>query len=111
DADRKNETVDAAIDRLWNESIKAQHSKNLMHPLNRRFDSPPNWPGYHLVKASAVVRTKGLIDVRSKSTENMQRGPRVEDRERQFVACGGKLTGRPDLVGADEVVDFKTGSI
>jgi hypothetical protein len=111
DSDQKNETVDAAIDRLWNQSIKVQHSKNLTHPLNRRFDSPPNWPGYYLARASAAVRAKGLIDAPSKPTENVQRGHKVEDRERPFIACSGKLTGRPDLVRADEVIDFKTGSI
>jgi PD-(D/E)XK nuclease superfamily protein len=111
DADQKNERFDAALDRLWNEPIEAQHGKNLTHPLNRRFGSPPNWPGYHLAKASAAVRARDLINIPSKPKNNVQRSHRLEDRERQFVACGGKLTGRPDLVRGDEVIDFKTGSI
>jgi PD-(D/E)XK nuclease superfamily len=115
DADLRNETIDAAVDRLWNEAIKAQHIRNLTHPLNRRFDSPANWPGYHLTKASAEIRAKTLIGMSSKRIENRQtsqtREIQSEYREREFIACGGKLTGRPDLVRDNEVVDFKTGAI
>jgi PD-(D/E)XK nuclease superfamily len=112
DADLKNDPIDAAVDRLWNEAINAQHSRNLVHPLDRRFDTPTNWPGYHLAKASAAIRAKTLSPTKiengqSPQTAKLQR----QYREREFVACGGKLTGRPDLVRGNEVVDFKTGSI
>jgi hypothetical protein len=32
-------------------------------------------------------------------------------REQEFIACGGKLLGRPDVIRASEVVDYKSGAI
>ncbi|HEX9641798.1 MAG TPA: PD-(D/E)XK nuclease family protein [Candidatus Krumholzibacteria bacterium] len=32
-------------------------------------------------------------------------------REQEFIACGGKLLGRPDVIRSEEVVDYKSGAI
>src|ERR1700730_12782361 len=55
------EDVDAAAERLWNEAVAAQHQRSLVHPLDRRFGLPSTWPGYHLAKASVLLRARELV--------------------------------------------------
>jgi hypothetical protein len=32
-------------------------------------------------------------------------------REQRFMACDGKLVGRPDVISGDEIIDYKSGTI
>ena len=111
----KNQTIDATVERLWNEAIEAQHTRMLTYHLDRRFDSPTSWPGYHLAKASAALRARSLVSesVPSPPDEDARASNELRGglRERKFTAYGGKLIGRPDIVRANEIVDFKSGSI
>jgi hypothetical protein len=117
DAYPTDATVDATVEQFWNDAIGAQHKRILTHALDRRFGSPPSWPGYHLAKASAALRAKtlvmtdasGLPDENTRARRDVER--RDEHREQEFTACGGKLIGRPDVVRPNEIVDFKSGSI
>lgn len=38
--DFSNETPDAAIERLWNQAVEAQHRRASVHPLDHRFGLP-----------------------------------------------------------------------
>jgi hypothetical protein len=117
DARLEDQTIDTTVERLWNETIEAQYRRILTHPLDRRFGSPASWPGYHLTKANVLLRASILVSAnaprpRDENAEASQRIElREEHREREFTACGGKLVGRPDVVKASEIVDFKSGSI
>ena len=110
-------TTDTTVERLWQEAVEAQHRRTLTPPLDRRFGSPPSWPGYHLAKASAALRATTLVspnaprlsDDHARASGNLE--GRAEHREREFAAFGGKLVGRPDVVRTNEIVDFKSGSI
>jgi hypothetical protein len=111
DAHPSDATIDATVDRLWNEAVEVQHKRILSHPLNRRFGSPQSWPGYHLAKASAALRAKTLVTIDASTGARRDIERQDELREREFTAYGGKLVGRPDVVRANEIVDFKSGSI
>jgi hypothetical protein len=99
------------------EAIEAQHKRVLIHTLDHRFGSPTSWPGYHLAKATAALRARTLVsaNVPRPPEENACGGQKIElqgdHRNRKFTACGGKLLGRPDVVRANEVMDFKSGSV
>jgi hypothetical protein len=111
------QTIDAMVEELWNEAIEAQYRRILAHPLDRRFGLPASWPGYNLTKANVLLRAKTLVSASEPRPQNErpQAGQRIElweeQREREFTAFGGKLVGRPDVVKANEIVDFKSGSI
>lgn len=87
-----------------------------MHALDRRFGSPPAWPGYHVARASVVLRAQELslgpapaVSPAAKQASGPGLGGSI--REQEFIACGGKLLGRPDVIRAREVVDYKSGAI
>jgi len=87
------------------------------HPLDRRFGSPTTWPGYHVARASVRLRAQELV-AGTVAAAVATPGPGVASagvpttiREQEFAAYGGRLVGRPDVVRANEVVDYKSGGI
>jgi len=79
--------------------------------LDRRFGSPETWPGYHLARASALLRARELAAAGGKGRGATETGDAATIRERQFLAFGGKLVGKPDVIRQHEVVDYKSGTI
>jgi hypothetical protein len=116
DADLGQETLDAAVERLWKQAIATLQQRAEVHPLDRRFGSPTAWPGYHIARASVVLRAEGLSagpppGAAPYAKQASGAGTSGGSREQEFTACGGKLLGRPDAIRADEVVDYKSGAI
>jgi len=60
EVDLDQETLDAAVERLWNQAIATQQQRADVHALDRRFGSPTAWPGYHVARASVVLRAQEL---------------------------------------------------
>jgi hypothetical protein len=50
------ESLEAAVQRLWDQAIAAQQQRADAHVLDRRFGSPTTWPGYHMARASVLLR-------------------------------------------------------
>lgn len=115
EADLTNETLDVAVERLWNEAIAAQYRRAFDHSLDQRFGSPSTWPGYYVARASVLLRARDLAAGRGAARVGApppgpeQLGGSI--REHAFTACSGKLIGRPDMVRDGEVVDYKSGDI
>jgi hypothetical protein len=103
--------ADMTAERLWDGAVAAQHQRSSMHPLDRRFGSPDTWPGYHLARASALLRARELVGAGGTGSGASGSGDGGPIRERQFVALGGKLVGKPDVIRQQEVVDYKSGAI
>jgi len=97
--------VDAAANQLWNDAIATQYQRTLAHPLDRRFGSPETWPGYHLVRASALLRAREQIATGGPGFGASETVEGETIRERQFAAFGGKLVGKPDVIRRPEVID------
>lgn len=113
--DLTSDTVDAVFERLWHQAVKARHRRARCHPLDQRFGTPSNWPGYYLIRAGARLRVQKILaeqprSVRRDASHHWPSTP-TEVRERRFIACADKLVGRPDLVRGDAIVDYKTGQI
>lgn len=108
------ESIDAAIERLWNQAISAQTNRISVHPLNRRFGPPSTWPGYYVVKAGMALRAHQLVE-RGQTMAANEPGSAGSVpntlREKAFTGFGGKLVGRPDVVRAGEILDYKSGSV
>lgn len=112
--DLANETLDRAFNFLWDHAIARQHQRISVHPLDRRFGTPETWPGYYVARAGARLRAEIVIpltvtDLIGTSSPNAEAPVLI--REQEFAACNGKLIGRPDLVRANEVVDYKSSGI
>jgi len=110
------EALDAVVERLWNEAIASLEHRANVHPLDRRFDSPTAWPGYYLARASVALRAKCLsagprIATAPNAKQTSRLGLNSSIREQDFAACDGKLLGRPDVIRANEVIDYKSGAI
>ena len=100
--------------RLWNQAIAAQQSRATVHVLDRRFGAPEAWPGYYLAHASVLLRAGELVGMRDLAqSAKLMSGAAVSTtiRERDFTTFGGTLIGRPDVICANEVVDYKSGAI
>lgn len=116
DVDLRHEALDDAVERLWNQAIADQEIRTTGHALNHRFGSPVTWPGYHLARASVLLRAKELSgailcavsDGTPQASETQSAGAL---REQDFTAFAGKLVGRPDVIRAGKVVDYKSGAI
>ena len=105
--------IESIVRDLWRATIEAQYERSRAHHFDKRFGPPECWPGYHMVAAMALVRARELIAMasgQSGSCGNRQSGGGTL-REKKFSGANGKLIGRPDVVRADEVVDFKTGDV
>jgi len=111
EVDRGQETLEAAVERLWKKAIATLQQRADVHPLDRRFGSPTAWPGYHVAHASVVLRAEGLSAgpppaIAPNSNQASGAGQGGSIREHEYTACDGKLLGRPD-----EIVDYKSGAI
>lgn len=107
-------TLEVAVERLWEEAVAKQHQRARRHPLDQRFGLPPSWPGYHLARASVLLRARDLLSQRETVHVGSPAGPGQlcgAIAEEEFSACGGKLIGRPDLIRDGEVVDYKSGAV
>ncbi len=108
--------LEQVVDRLWREAIGAQQRRADGHALDRRFGPATTWPGYHIARASVQLRAAELVagqpSVAAPGAKAVS-GPTPAGaiREQEFTACGGKLLGRPDVIRAGEVVDYKSGAI
>lgn len=115
--DFEKETLDAAVERLWDQAIAAQHQRASSHSLDRRFGSPTTWPGYHVARASVRLRAQELaaapapVPLVVGGPAAASAGVLTAIREQELAACDGRLVGRPDVVRAAEVVDYKSGGI
>jgi hypothetical protein len=116
DIDFRQESLEDAVDRLWTQAVAFQQQRASTHVLNRRFGLPITWRGYYIARASVLLRAQELISrsVRVQSHLTMQasaRGSSGTMREQEFTAFGGRLVGRPDVIGDGEVIDYKSGAI
>lgn len=111
------DSIEDVTDRLWNEAIEAQERRAAAHVLDHRFGSAAAWPGYHVARASVLIRVRELVGDRPHTGPRpVMRNvggvePAPEIREQEFTSFGGRLLGRPDVIRADEVVDYKSGAI
>jgi len=62
ETDLSQESLDGAVERLWDLAIAAQQHRADAHVLDRRFGSPTTWPGYHVARASVLFRA-GVLSV------------------------------------------------
>ncbi|HMN97663.1 MAG TPA: PD-(D/E)XK nuclease family protein [Phycisphaerales bacterium] len=113
--DLSQESLDGAVERLWDLAIAAQQQRADAHVLDRRFGSPTTWPAYHVARASVLLRAGELsaapASAVAPATEEPRTGLAPTIREQEFTAFGGRLLGRPDVIRASEVVDYKSGAI
>jgi hypothetical protein len=101
----------AAHEATWLAAIDQQHDRARQHPLDQRFGPPERWPGYHLIRAMALLRAQ---EIGSTSTSTGRPGAAeggVAAREQWLSGAGGRLVGRPDLVRGDAVIDYKTSDV
>jgi hypothetical protein len=115
-AELEQETLEAAVDRLWNQAITALQRRVDGHTLNRRYGEATRWPGYHVARASVMLRAGELIGERGPALERIskQASSTVSPatlREQEFTAFGGRLRGRPDVIRAQQVLDYKSGAV
>ena len=115
EVDLGQEPLDATVERLWSQAIATLQQRADVHPLDRRFGLPTAWPGYHVARASVVLRAEGLSagppPAIAPNARQVSGAGLSGSREQEFTACDGKLLGRPDVIRADEVVDYKSGAI
>lgn len=114
--DLGQESLEDVVGRLWNQAIAFQQQRADAHILDRRFGLPPSWPGYHIARASVQLRAQDLYSRRALARAAVTKqasgtGRTTEIHEQEFAAFGGRLIGRPDLICADEVIDYKSGEI
>ncbi len=109
------ESLEAAVERLWHQAVAAQQNRADTHALDRRFGSPTAWPGYHVARASVLLRAQEIAGgppAQQPVTQQLTgTGLSSTIREQEFNAFSGRLFGRPDVICADEVVDYKSGAI
>ena len=103
-----------AVTTAWEEAISREYHKVKLHPLDKRFGPPETWPSYHLVAAMARLRAKEVAAARQYLKGDV-RGPADDSttvhREVRLSGVGGKIVGRPDVVLADEIIDYKSGTV
>jgi hypothetical protein len=114
--DPGEEPLHDAVERLWNQAIAAQLQRSSTHPLDHRFGSPAGWPGYHVARASVLLRAQDL-DRRPTSAGSLltrqlsSAAPSTVFHEQPFTAFDGRLVGRPDVIRGRDVIDYKSGAI
>ena len=99
---------------LWEKAINLSFQRVAGHALDHRFGEPQTWPGYHLALASVLIRAKEITGggVAAHLHEKLPTpSPDYAIRERSFLAYGGRLVGRPDVIRRPEIIDYKTGGI
>lgn len=101
----------SAHETAWARAISCQYERARLHPLDRRFGTPERWPGYHLVRAIALLRAREIAStLRSPGPSGILQGTR-SSREQWLSGAGGRLVGRPDLLRDNVVIDYKTGDV
>lgn len=111
-AGQQGEAADGAA--VWERVIGELHQRTQHHPLDSRFGTPERWPGYHLIRAMALVRAAEVVKeaqefggaARSGDIDSSSSG-----HERWLSAAGGRIVGRPDVLRGDAVIDYKTGDV
>lgn len=101
----------AAHEAAWLAAVSEQHDRARQHPLDQRFGQPERWPGYHLIRAMALLRAQEVHGPSSKIALPGAREGGVAAREQWLSGAGGRLVGRPDLLRGDAVIDYKTGDV
>ncbi len=100
-----------AHEAAWSAAVNRQHVRAQQHPLDQRFGPPERWPGYHLVRAMALMRAQEI----GRASPSTDRPGAVdgagEAREQWLSGANGRLVGRPDVVRGDAVIDYKTGEV
>jgi len=111
--DLARENLAPDLDHLWGDAVSKVYETAKEHPLDRRFGVPTTWPGYYLAWANMRLRAQQLLKEKSTAVREPKCGAKglLALPEHAFSAMGGKLTGRPDLVCEDEILDYKTGEI
>jgi hypothetical protein len=100
------------VEYLWNRAIDGLRAKIASHPLNRRFAAPEKWPGYYLARSFVQIRaSEALAEDPRKSSSAEESSGATHFREHEFSAMNGKLVGKPDVVLADEIRDYKSGNV
>ncbi|MFO0818002.1 MAG: PD-(D/E)XK nuclease family protein [Pirellulales bacterium] len=105
---------DELIERLWEGAIETLRQQATGHALDRRFVESEKWPGYYLARACVQVRAKqALAELpRDRASCLLRDSPTSATmRERTLSAMNGKLVGKPDVVLAGEIHDYKSGKI
>jgi hypothetical protein len=111
EVDLSSESLEDAVERLWNQAIADQEKRVSAHVLNRRFGLPPAWPGYHLARASVLLRAQELASEPRDTQQRLPTGQAGALREHEFTAFDGRLVGRPDVIRDPKVIDYKSGAI
>lgn len=102
----------ATHEAVWAAAVDQQHFRARQHPLDRRFGAPERWPGYHLVRAMALLRAQefgGGVSQGAGHRGTQER--RAAAPELWLSGAKARLVGRPDLVRGNAVIDYKTGEI
>lgn len=106
---REEGDPEIVINRLWNEAIERQYARSRAHPLDVRFGRPETWLGYHVTLATLRLRAQDLVGRAAREGGGARK--RAVYREQRFVAAGGRLVGKPDLLLNRKIVDYKTGNV
>lgn len=101
----------AAHEAAWAATIDQQYCRARQHPLDRRFGPPERWPGYHLVRAMALMRAQGIETASRSAGRPVATVAGESAREQWLSSASGRLVGKPDLVRGDAVIDYKTGEV
>ncbi len=59
----EHESLEDAVGRLWNQAVAAQQSRADAHLLDRRFGAATAWPGYHVARASVLLRAAEIVAI------------------------------------------------
>lgn len=105
--------IEGIVAKTWDSAVQAEYQRARSHPLDKRYGPPESWPGYHLVRAMALVRARELVasDPGKNGSTATGESPSPAWREREFSGAEGRIIGRPDVVRPGEVIDFKTGAV
>jgi hypothetical protein len=113
--DLHQESIEAAVDRIWSQAIMAMDQRRASHGLDRRYGPPQTWPGYHAARASVLLRARelvaGLPHAPPSGAVAASGGVQEIIREHKFSAFGGRLVGTPDVIRNGEIIDYKSGRI
>lgn len=111
-AGQQGEAADAAA--VWERVIDERHQRAQHHPLDSRFGTPERWPGYHLIRAMALLRAAGVVkdaQASAGAAGSSDADSSSSGHERWLSAAGGRIVGRPDVLRGDAVIDYKTGDV
>ena len=81
---------DDPVGRLWADAIDRLYRDVKAHPLNKRFGSPGQWPGYHVTLAGVRLRVAEAHHGRHVHMTSLApvASPVSPVHEQRFTACG-----------------------